>query len=102
MITGSDLCWVGVGKSSGCQIQVLLISHQRGCQTVRARRRWSCLRSSVICAIPNQSCGAQISYGQEAEIVNALQEARRQTGINFADILYFDGMLALPFFFSAL
>ena len=23
--------------------------------------------------------------------MNALQEARRQTGINFADILYFDG-----------
>ena len=25
--------------------------------------------------------------------MNALQEARRQTGINFADILYFDGEL---------
>ncbi len=25
--------------------------------------------------------------------MNALQEARRQTGINFADILYFDGTL---------
>jgi hypothetical protein len=55
-----------------------------------------------MCAVPDQKCGAQISYGQEAEIVNALQEARRQTGINFADILYFDGMLALYIPFSAL
>ncbi len=52
----------------------------------------------MMCRISDQTPGAQISYGQEAEIVNALQEARRQTGINFADILYFDGVLALTVF----
>lgn len=52
------------------------------------------LTSTALSRLTHESFSPMISYGQEAEIVNALQEARRQTGINFADILYFDEKIA--------